>query len=96
MTDLYKLLDKMVLDSRSMPERSTIGNLPHHITSAKQRPVSEIMIKDIKTILPETCLKDIIDDVVDHKIHTFPVIKDGVLLGIIGRHDVLNAVFRYG
>ena len=96
MTDMYKLLDQMVADSRAMPEGTTIGDLPHQIRVAKEKPISAITIKDIKTITPETPLSDIIDDVVDHRIHTFPVVKDNKLVGIIGRHDVINAVFRYG
>ncbi len=96
MTDMYKLLDRMVADSRAMPEGTTIGNLPHQIEVAKENPINAIMIRDIKTITPETSLTDIIDDVVDRRIHTFPVVRDQKLVGIIGRHDVINAVFRYG
>ena len=61
----------------------------------KQLKTSEVMSKNVETIAPETTLDEIIHVTLTKKIHTFPVVKDGKLVGIIGRHDILNAIFSF-
>lgn len=87
-TDFFELIDRMAQD----PDE----DLHQKILDAKQRPVSDIMTRDVYSISPATPLNEIIDAVIQRKIHTFPVINHGKLVGIISRHDVLNATFSYG
>ena|SRR3989338_931536 len=87
LTDLFVLIDQMAHKKSELPDR---------IADCKKRPISDIMSKDVMSISPKTPLDEIIHSVVEKKIHTFPVMDNDKLVGIIGRHDVLNATFVYG
>ncbi len=91
-TDLFHLLDKVEYEDIN----NDANALHHKITQLKKWPVSKIMTTNVKTISPSTTLSEIIKYVVLQKIHTFPVISNGKLVGILGREDVLNATFSYG
>ena len=95
--DLFVLIDKIADDDQrlSMGE-NRYENLHDKIEKCKDRKVSEIMSRNVITITPDTTLGEIIETVVKWRIHTFPVMEDNKLVGIIGRHDVLNATFVYG
>ncbi len=93
-TDLFILLNKMAKGELSDSQAgATIGE---QIASYKDRPISDIMSRDVKSISPDTRLSEIVQATVESNIHMFPVMKDEKLVGIIGRHDVLNATFVYG
>lgn len=48
------------------------------------------MNHDVFSVSEETSLDEILNIMQSRNIHTLPVMKDGVLLGIIGRRDVLK------
>ncbi len=91
-TDLFNLLhtfEESEIDAHS-------DKLHERIAHLKKWPVSKIMSQKVKTVEPTTTLDEIIEIVVTRKIHTFPVVDKGKLVGILGREDVLNATFTYG
>lgn len=91
-TDLFNLLhtfEQSEIDGHS-------GKLHERIAHLKKWPVSKIMSQKVHTVAPTTTLDEIIEFVVTRKIHTFPVVHEGKLVGILGREDVLNATFTYG
>jgi len=107
-TDLFKLIDKISKDVDeefdSLHENSDENEQYYHdkeidfhnkIREFKDRSIKQIMSKEIFTISPDTSLINIVHLIAFKNIHTFPVIDKGKLVGIIGRHDVLNAVFTY-
>ena len=94
LNDLFVLIDKMAWDSSRRPDKKHL-DLQEKLGQYKDRPVSDIMVCNVISLSPETPLLDIIDAVVKWRIHTFPVMKNNKLLGIIGRHDILNATFVY-
>ena len=99
-TDLFVLVDQVVISSSEDKTRSnlrelSIEDIRDRVLQFKDKPVSEIMSKEVYTISPETPLNKIISDVIKLNIHTFPVVKKNQLVGIIGRHDILNAFFTY-
>ena len=54
-------------------------------------------VKDVMTTDPVTCIEsDSIEDVAtlmhDHDIGQVPVVRDGRLVGVVGRNDVLRAI----
>lgn len=55
--------------------------------------VSDAMTPDPVTISPESSLEEIAKLMVDKKLHTLPVIKQGKLIGIVGKEDVLRTLF---
>jgi CBS domain-containing protein len=54
--------------------------------------VSQAMTSDPITIDPETSLEDIATLMVNNNVHTLPVIEGGLLVGIIGKEDVLRTL----
>ena len=54
--------------------------------------VGEAMTGDPVTIKPDTSIDSIAALMVDSNLHTLPVLKDGQLVGIIGKEDVLRTL----
>jgi len=55
----------------------------------KSRPVSEFMTKDLITVGENALLSDVVSLFVMHRIRRLPVVRDGRLVGLIARRDVL-------
>lgn len=55
----------------------------------------DIMTRKVITIKPTTSLDEIVDLVSKKRVHVFPVVEGKKLIGIVSRHDILNAVFSY-
>jgi len=70
-------------------------DLKEYLSSFKNVRVVEVMSKEVFSISPETRLTQIIRLLRERHIHTFPVMADGKLVGIVSRHDILNAVFSF-
>jgi len=87
MTDFFKLID---CTTREYPR-----DFRAHLSSFKNLHVAEVMSRDIISIGPDTTLIQILRLLVEKHVHAFPVLQDGKLVGIVGRHDILNAVFSY-
>lgn len=88
LSDFFILVDKLF-------HRKGI-DLTEKIAQVKDLPVTEIMSSNVISISKGTTLGEIIDAMVKWRIHTFPVMENGKIIGIIDRHDVLNATFVYG
>lgn len=54
--------------------------------------VAQVMTPHPTTISPETPLNDVAALMVDRNFHTLPVVKDGRLVGIVGKEDVLRVL----
>jgi len=57
-------------------------------------PVSEIMVRDPRTIAPETLTLDAIALMRREKVDCLPVVKDGRLVGIVTERDFINLAAR--
>jgi CBS domain-containing protein len=79
-TNLFRMLDSLLFDD-------PLNNYRRDITMA----VDEIMTKDIHSIGPEMTVKEVVHLSLYKDIHTFPVIEDSTLIGIIGKRDILKA-----
>jgi CBS domain-containing protein len=95
-TDFFNVIDHMIKQSKTYLDGYEGQALEKAIDQVKNQPIEEIMSKHVIHILPETSLLEIIEKVAQFKVHTFPVMKNNKLVGIVGRHDVLNAAFVYG
>ena len=58
------------------------------------RDVSEVMTRDIAVVEPETPLTRVLEDMIDHRFKGLPVVEGEVLVGIVSREDVLEALRR--
>jgi CBS domain-containing protein len=51
------------------------------------------MTPNVFTITEEVSLYEMIKMMYDQHIHTFPVVRDGKMVGVAGRRDVMNACY---
>lgn len=54
--------------------------------------VEDICTKDVVTVDEDASLNDIATIMSDRKIHLLPVMKDGEIVGIIGKKDLIKAI----
>ena len=54
--------------------------------------VADICSKQVVTIAEETTLTDIATIMDEKKVHVLPVVKNGKVVGIVGKRDVVRAV----
>jgi CBS domain-containing protein len=88
LTDLFILINRLSREGKA-------GRLEDKIKSCRFKTIKEIMSRNVIAISPKTPLHEIIEAVVNWNIHSFPVMDKNKLVGIIGRHDILNAAFVY-
>jgi CBS domain-containing protein len=54
--------------------------------------VGEICTRDVITVDDETSVEDIATIMTEKKIHLLPVLKEGKLVGIIGKKDIIKGI----
>jgi CBS domain-containing protein len=54
--------------------------------------VSDAMTDNPATVTPDTPLDEVATLMVDSKYYTLPVVKDGILVGVVGKEDVLRTL----
>ncbi|OGX23093.1 MAG: hypothetical protein A2Y03_06680, partial [Omnitrophica WOR_2 bacterium GWF2_38_59] len=95
LTDLFILLDKISEEVEKGKSEGKKIQFHDKIIEYKERAVSEIMSNSVFSISPNVPVSEVVSIAAKKNMHTFPVVKDGVLVGIVGRHDILNAAFLY-
>ena len=85
LTDFLSIIDHLT--------RADNDDFLANLLRCRTLKVSDVMTRNICTIPPETSLRDVIKTMVKKNIHTFPIMKGNKLLGILGRRDIINAVF---
>lgn len=87
-TDLFMMINKAFI-------KKTDEEFDKRLAMFREMTVGHVMTPNVITIKPSTTLEEIINLVVRKKIHVFPVMKKNKIVGIVSRHDILNAVFSY-
>jgi len=59
-----------------------------------QQPAESVMTTDPETVSPELPLSRLLQQLVEMRTKSFPVVQDGQLVGIVSREDVLKALRR--
>jgi CBS domain-containing protein len=77
------------LDLLMMP-----GRLASEYVRANARRVSEIMTRDVVNVAEDTPLTEVVRLMERHRIKRVPVLRDGALIGIVSRADLLHAIRR--
>src|SRR4030042_2919893 len=54
--------------------------------------VGDICTKDVITVKDETSVEDIATIMTEKKIHLLPVLKEGKLVGIIGKNNIIRVI----
>jgi len=87
-TDLFMIINKAFT-------KTTDIEFHKRLAMFRDMTVAQVMSKKVITIKPSTTLDEIIALVVRKHVHVFPVVKANRMIGIVSRHDILNAVFSY-
>jgi CBS domain-containing protein len=53
---------------------------------------ADIMTREVKTVTPETPLEEIATLMADFHVHSIPVLKGKILVGIIGKKDIIRSL----
>ena len=87
LTDFLKIIDRIATGGSD----DFLENLLH----CRTLKVADVMTRKVHSLPPEAKLEEAVRIMVDKNIHTFPVMKNKRLLGVIGRRDIINAVFYF-
>lgn len=87
-TDLFMIINKAFI-------KKTDGEFDKRLAMFRDMTVGNVMTPKVVVIKPSTTLEEIVNLVVRKKIHVFPVMEKNKIVGIVSRHDILNAVFSY-
>lgn len=71
---------------------SSYKKLDKEVEKMTAMTVEQAMTPDPMTVEPETALEEIATMMVNHNVHTLPVLAQGKLVGIIGKADVLRTL----
>lgn len=89
MTDLFKIVNQ------SLKQHNSDDEFFHDIDHFKNLTVSDVMSREVIFVKTETTISEILHLVVEKNVHSFPVMEGKRIAGIVGRHDILNAVFAF-
>jgi CBS domain-containing protein len=71
---------------------TSTDRLAKEFVKSHARRVSDVMTRDVITAAPETPLRDIANLIEKHGIKRVPIMKDGLVVGIVSRANLLQAL----
>ena len=93
LTDMLRILDQIYV-WKELEKIVTGFKLSDMCNEEKSKAkVRDIMTKDVFTISEDGTIDDVMRMMFGKGIHTIPVIKDGKLVGIMGKRDLIDACF---
>jgi CBS-domain-containing membrane protein len=70
------------------------GKIASEYVHSHGRKVSEVMTRDVRTVDVEADLGQVVEAMERHRVKRMPVIREGKMVGIITRSDLLHAMVR--
>jgi CBS domain-containing protein len=64
--------------------------------AARTMTAREVMTTDVVTVTEDDGVEVVVKRMVDRDLHRIPVVRDGVPVGIVSRHNLLRLMFRMG
>jgi CBS domain-containing protein len=64
----------------------------HDYVAGHARRVADVMTKDVITAGEDATLRELVELMERHKVKRIPILRDGVLVGIVSRSDLLRAL----
>ena len=93
LTDMLRVLDQ-IYKWREMERRIPDLKLSEMFEKEKsEAKVRNVMTKSVYTLDENQTMEDVMRMMFDKKVHTIPITKDGKLLGIVGKRDLISACF---
>jgi len=71
------------------------GRLAEEYTHTHAREVSEVMTTDVRAIAEDTPVAEIVSLMEKHRIKRLPVLRDGAIVGIVSRANLLRALATF-
>ncbi|MCP3951161.1 MAG: CBS domain-containing protein [Desulfobacterales bacterium] len=71
---------------------SSAKQLEKEVRKIAATTVVQAMTGNPVTVTPDTGIEAVAGLMVDNNFHTLPVVKDGLLVGIVGKEDVLRTI----
>ena len=85
-TDLLKLIDEAL--SKGVHGEEALKEI-------SKQPVGNFVSKCIVSLQKDTKITKVIATMHKRNVHTIPVFDKDRLVGVVGRHDILNITFHY-
>ena len=93
LTDMLRILDQ-IYKWREMERKVSGLKLSEMFEKEKsEAKARDIMTKNVVTLDENKTIEDVMGMMFDRKIHTIPITKEGKLLGVVGKRDLLSACF---
>ncbi|MFO7716710.1 CBS domain-containing protein [Desulfosarcina sp.] len=71
---------------------SSMKNLDKEVRKIAATAVSDAMTPNPVTVEPDSSIETVAALMVDHNLHTLPVVEKGLLVGVVGKVDVLRTL----
>ena len=94
-TDMMKILGHIYdLKERERKDTPEVMISEMYEEEKQNAKVSDVMTQDVYVLNEERSIEEVMRLMFRNKVHTIPITNnDGKLIGIIGRHDLINACF---
>lgn len=69
-----------------------LRNMQRTLTDVSKATVKGVMSKNVQTIAPDDDIENAAEIMVRYKINRLPVIKDGSIVGIVTRDDIIHSL----
>jgi CBS domain-containing protein len=91
-TELWLPSPLEVLFEIPLKELVQLRDLQTSVTDVSQKPVSDIMSRDVKTVSPSSDIEDAASIMVRHRVKRLPVVQNDKLVGILTREDIIHGL----
>jgi len=93
LTDMLRVLDQ-IYKWQEMERRIPGLKLSEMFTKEKsEAKVRNVMTKSVYTLDENRTIEDVMRMMFDKRVHTIPIAREGKLLGIVGKRDLVAACF---
>jgi CBS domain-containing protein len=71
---------------------SSMKGIEKEVRKIAATAVSDAMTANPVTVAPDSSIETVAALMVDHNFHTLPVVEDGLLVGVVGKEDILRTL----
>lgn len=75
---------------------SSMKGIEKEVRKIAATAVADAMTPNPVTVAPDSDIQTVAALMVDHNLHTLPVVENGILVGVVGKQDVLRTLIPSG